>query len=109
MPSVGLTVNWMTNGKRSWMYPLTIAWNAVSFDSGCLCSTTTTTYHETYVSLLLFQVTADEVLAKWVLELGSGVVWRPTEANEVARTLPFARYFLPVEWMTVSDATNAAP
>lgn len=57
---------------------------------------------------MFFQVTADEVLAKWVLELGSGVVWRPTEAKEVARTLPFARYFLPVEWITVSDATNAA-
>lgn len=51
---------------------------------------------------LVFQVTGEEVLAKWVMDLGGGVVWRPKEMKEVARTLPLARFFLPPEWMTVS-------
>ena len=48
------------------------------------------------------QVTGDEVLARWVMDLGAGVVWRPREMKDVARTLPLARYYLPPEWLTVS-------
>lgn len=36
------------------------------------------------------------------MDLGAGVVWRPQEMREVARTLPLARYYLPPEWLTVS-------
>ncbi|CAN0189870.1 unnamed protein product, partial [Laminaria digitata] len=45
-------------------------------------------------------VTGDEVLAKWIMEIGGGVVWRPREVDDVARTLPLARYFLHPEWIT---------
>eukprot|EP00903_Cladosiphon_okamuranus_P015357 g14183.t1 len=45
-------------------------------------------------------VTGDEVLARWVMDLGAGVVWRPGEMKDVARTLPLARYYLPPEWLT---------
>ncbi|CAM9542434.1 unnamed protein product [Scytosiphon promiscuus] len=45
-------------------------------------------------------VTGDEVLAKWILDIGGGVVWRPRQMEEVWRTLPLARYYLPPEWIT---------
>lgn len=38
------------------------------------------------------------------MDLGAGVVWRPGQMKDVARTLPLARYYLPPEWLTVSCA-----
>ncbi|CAM9303760.1 unnamed protein product [Ectocarpus sp. 13 AM-2016] len=55
-------------------------------------------------------VTGDEVLAKWVMEIDGGVVWRPREVKEVARVLPLARYYLPPEWMTeIADRGGCPP
>ncbi|CAM9456844.1 unnamed protein product, partial [Sphacelaria rigidula] len=45
-------------------------------------------------------VTPEEVLAKWLLELGCGVVWRAAEPTGVWRTLPMLRYFMPPQWIT---------
>lgn len=47
------------------------------------------------------QVSPDEFLAKWVLEVGGGIVWRPSEARSASKTLTMLRYFIPPEWITV--------
>ncbi|CBN77901.1 expressed unknown protein [Ectocarpus siliculosus] len=55
-------------------------------------------------------VTDDEVLAKWVMEIDGGVVWRPREVKEVARVLPLARYYLPPEWISeIADRGGCPP
>lgn len=42
------------------------------------------------------------------MDLGGGVVWRPREMKDVARTLPLSRYYLPPEWLTVSSVNTAS-